>query len=106
MIDNAPRAATITAIHPCYVAVIGRDEYKKCLLRIEQKNKALKIEFFNNMPLLQSWTKRQLAKLADSFTEKQFRRNQIVYQQDEQPYMIYVVKSGEFEVLRRRIVPN
>lgn len=52
LIDNAPRAATITAIHPCYVAVIGRDEYKKCLLRIEQKNKALKIEFFNNMPLL------------------------------------------------------
>ena len=38
LIDNAPRAATITAIHPCYVAVIGRDEYKKCLMRIEHKN--------------------------------------------------------------------
>ena len=37
LMDDAPRAATITSIRESYFAVIGRKEYKKCLMRIENK---------------------------------------------------------------------
>ena len=31
LIEDAPRAATIMALQECYFAVIGREDYKKCL---------------------------------------------------------------------------
>ena len=31
LLEDAPRAATITALTDCYYAVIGREDYKKCL---------------------------------------------------------------------------
>lgn len=35
--SNEPRAATITALQNCYLAVIERNDYKQGLMRIEQR---------------------------------------------------------------------
>ena len=52
LIEDAPRAATIVAIQECFFAVIGRDDYKKCLQRIDQRSYNKKIEFIKQIPFL------------------------------------------------------
>jgi CRP-like cAMP-binding protein len=37
LIEDAPRAATIVALSESYFAVVGREDYKKGLQRIEQR---------------------------------------------------------------------
>jgi CRP-like cAMP-binding protein len=37
LIDGKPRAATIHAITDCYFAIIGREDYQKCLQKLELK---------------------------------------------------------------------
>ena len=75
LLDDAPRAATIVALQECYFAVIGRDDYKKCLQRIEQRANSKRMEFFRHIPILQHWTRNQLSRLVDSFTERNYLRN-------------------------------
>ena len=52
LIDDAPRAANIIALqHSCF-AVTGREDFKKCLQRIEQRATTKKMEFFKNFPFM------------------------------------------------------
>ena len=90
------------ALQESYFAVIGRENYRKCLYRIEQKALSKKMDFFRHIPFLQHWTRNQLARLVDSFTERNYLRNQTVYEQYEKADMIYIVLEGELEAVRTR----
>ena len=37
LLDDTPRAATIAAIKDCYLAVLDRQNFKKCLAKIENR---------------------------------------------------------------------
>ena len=63
LINNKPRAATITTTANCMFAVLGRNEYQKILQKIENKQIEQRIMFFKQMPPLQHWTKKQIQRL-------------------------------------------
>lgn len=102
LLNDAPRAATITCTARTDFAVLGITDYEKVLMKIEQKALQKRIAFFQNLPFLSHWTKTQIQRIILSFTEKSFLRNQVVYQQDEEANHVYIVKTGEFEVTRTR----
>ena len=99
LIKNKPRAATIKCITDCHFAVMSKIDYQKVLQRIEQKNLNKIVEFLNQIPFLQSWTRSALSKLQYSLEQKTFKRSQIVYREnnDTADY-IYMIRSGEFEI--------
>ncbi len=100
LINDAPRAATIYCMQESIFAIIERAEYERVLKRIEIKNQQMKIAFLKSLHFLAHWTTSQIQKVMHSFSEKSFVRNQSVYLQGEDPSLVYVVKEGEFEVLR------
>ena len=55
---------------------------------------------FYSLPYFSHWTNNQIKKLVLCFNVKEFKRNQIVYQQDQEANTIYIVKSGEFRAIR------
>ena len=51
LLVDAPRAATIVALKDCYMAVLDRQDFKRCLLKIENREKNKKIDFLKNLPI-------------------------------------------------------
>jgi CRP-like cAMP-binding protein len=100
LINEAPRAATITCHKECYFAVIGRAEYQRVLKKIQWKDVQKKIEFFLEIPFFNHWTRTQINKLIYLFSEQNFLLNQTVYNQGDKIDMIYIVKEGFFESLK------
>ena len=102
LINNIPRAATISSRSECYFAVVARADYQRVFKKMEWKEVQSKIDFFLGVPFISHWTRHQVNRLILSFTEQNFHRNQAVYQQGDAVNMVYIVKSGVFEQLRTR----
>eukprot|EP00347_Sterkiella_histriomuscorum_P019194 403342576 len=101
LIKNRPRAATITCIEDCHFAVMSKNDYEKVLQKIELKKMQKIIDFLHQLPFFRVWTKTSLSKLHYSFEEKAFTRNQVVYREGDESSMVYIIKSGEFEVTKK-----
>jgi hypothetical protein len=102
LINNTPRAATISSRSECYFAVVARADYQRVFKKMEWKEVQSKIDFFLGVPFISHWTRHQVNRLILSFTEQSFHRNQAVYQQGDAVNMVYIVKTGVFEQLRTR----
>lgn len=57
LLEDAPRAANIVALRDCFFAVLDRNSYNKCLMKIENREKNKKIDFLKNLPIFNFWTK-------------------------------------------------
>lgn len=71
-------------------------------MRLEMKEHQRMINFMSEIPYLAHWTRNQLSKLVYAFHLKIFKRNQIVFNQGDKAHFVYIVKEGEFEILRAR----
>ncbi|CAI2382238.1 unnamed protein product [Moneuplotes crassus] len=97
LISSKPRAATIRAKTGAYFAVIGKADYQKVLLKIQEKELNKKIDFFKSLPIFQDWTRIAVGKLTYFFIEKEYLRNFKVYSEGDKTEYIYIVLEGEFE---------
>ncbi|CDW72825.1 UNKNOWN [Stylonychia lemnae] len=98
---NKPRAATIKCSSECHLAIMSKADYDKVLLRIEQKNLNKILEFLNQLPFLQGWSKVQLQKLQYAFELKHLKRNTVLYREGEHNANVYIIKNGDFEVSKK-----
>lgn len=97
LISSKPRAATIRAKTRSYFAVLGKADYQKVLLKIQEKELNKKIDFFKSLPIFQDWTRISVGKITYFFIEKHLKRNFRVYSEGDPTDSIYIVIDGEFE---------
>ena len=67
IIDNEPRAATITCLTDCYFAVTNASDYNQFVVRIYNKRIAAFCEFIQSLPYFRHWTLSQVRKLVKQF---------------------------------------
>ena len=103
LINNEPRAATIICNTKCVFVTINKEEYERVLKKIETRDINRKLEFFSNLPFLKFWTTNQVKKLLPGFTLETYCRNQIVFNEKDDPAFVYIVHSGEFEVTKTKV---
>ena len=62
-----------------------------------------KLEFFLALPFLRFFTHNHIKnKLIQSFIVQDYSINQVLMHQGEDASMVFLIKSGEFEIIRRR----
>ena len=64
------------------------------------KKMKLKTDFIYQLPFLKHMTQGQIKKLSHSFFEKKCYMGSFVYNQGDPPQNVYVVVSGNFEIIR------
>jgi len=101
LIHKRPRAATIIAKSDCVFAVMNKATYQKILLKKHKEELEEKSKFIQSIPFFRNWSNLALSKFSYFFVEKQFRRNQAVYQEGDKIDSIFVIREGEFEVVRK-----
>lgn len=59
------------------------------------------MEFLQQIPFLKYQTQNQLRSLISSFNDKVINLNQYLFMQDQSPSNVYIIKEGEFQIIRR-----
>ena len=68
------RAATITCLENCTMAVINAEDYQRMLAKIEKKKRNNLVEFICSMPYFKAMHRIQINKLINSFSSITFQR--------------------------------
>ncbi|CAG9331925.1 unnamed protein product [Blepharisma stoltei] len=101
LLKSQPRAATIICDTNTHFAILEKHDY----LRILGENSTTKlddlIEFLGSLPVFSKWAKRELVKLSYYFTPISFKRNQVIYRENDSPKDVYIITKGEVELYRK-----
>ena len=106
LIKEQPRAASILCNTDCHFAVLSKDHYMEVIGKIEAKKLDSFIEFLISIPMFKHWTKKKLEMLSYHFSCKSYKRKQIVFNIGSPAVFVYIVKNGEFELMKPMIVKN
>ena len=99
LINNQPRAASILCREPSQFAVLERDAYKRILCKIDDAKLEAKVKLLQKHPAFSCCTKSALQKVSYFFNEHTYRRKQVVFKAGQDATFVYLIKSGEFELM-------
>ena len=91
LLKNKLRAATVKCKEPCHFAVIERKDYKKVLLRIEQKRFDSLTNFLQSLPYFGHWVRHSISKLQFFFKKIEYSRGQSVFLEGDLDSYIYLI---------------
>lgn len=101
LLSNEARAATVTCASTCFFATLCKSDYMQILSKIELKQQQKKIDFLLQQPFFKFYTSHQVKKIVHCFSIENYTINQTIYQQGNQPQYLYIVLSGDFDIVRR-----
>ena len=106
LIKDQPRAASIICDTDCHFAVLSKEDYMSIIGKIEARKLDDFIQFLQEIPMFRLWTKKKLEVLTYHFKSIIFKRKQIVFNINVPLNCVYIVKSGEFEIMKPVVSQN
>ncbi|CDW86844.1 cyclic nucleotide-binding domain containing protein [Stylonychia lemnae] len=100
LIEQKPRMASIRCMTDTHFAVLSKKDFNKVLGVIERKKYNDKVAFLRSLPFFSQLTKTSLGKLTYQFHDISTIRHQILYREGEPAEYVYIVKVGQFEVMK------
>jgi len=91
-----PRAATIICKCDCHFATLDWKAYRKLFGADQRKKIEGAINFLTNVPIFKGISRHILKTWAYLFQKKTiYKRNQTIYNEDDDPEKIYLIRSGQ-----------
>lgn len=87
------------AVEQSLVLLVGKDYFMRTVGEILKKSNMNRIELIHKLPLFCDWQLAQLASLYRHAYKKDFNYSNCVYKQDDTDDNLYILLSGEIEVL-------
>ena len=78
-----------------------REDYKKTLSRIENRNINKIVEFFQDLPYFSNYGKNSLQKIRFLFSRVKYKRKYIVFKEGDPSNHVYIVINGDFELVKK-----
>lgn len=101
LLRDQPRMASIFCLTDCHFAVLSKEDFMKTFGKEEEKKLDDLLEFFRDIPIFKTWSKKKLDKIILYFNHQIYYRNQIVFAEGTSPRFVYIVKKGEFEIKKK-----
>ena len=98
---NAPRAATVISTEKSTVWVLNRHAFRHIVQDIGAGKLRQYISFMNEVELLRPLASYEREQLADALEAVTFNENELVFEQGDDGYAMYLVWSGNFEVRKK-----
>lgn len=106
LLKDHPRNATVTCLTDCHMAVLIKEDYLRILGKIAEKKISDFVEFLKEIPIFRSWYKKNLESLYYYFKPQAYNRKNVIYSIGSNPTHVYIVKSGEFEISKKVVLPS
>lgn len=100
LIKDQPRAATIKAITDCHLAVLNKEDYLRVIGKAEHHKLEQTILFLRKIPLFSNLPRKKLERLTYFLIKKNYHRKQVVFKANDLAKFVFIVKSGEFELMK------
>jgi len=81
-------------------ATVNKESYQKVLSKIQKQEKEDFIQFIKQIPFISHWSKNLLGKLRYAMDTVVINRGQKIIKEGESCKYIYIVKSGEYELIK------
>ncbi|RQM28016.1 hypothetical protein B5M09_009822 [Aphanomyces astaci] len=94
LLYNCPRAATIRTITPCSLWTVDRTSFRKILATTASTMQLSRVQFLQNVELLQRLSHNQLQKVAAALKLEQFSDGSYIIKQGEEGHTFYIVVEG------------
>ena len=96
LLDGKPRLATIKALTNCHIMTITKQDYERTLAAIDQKRRALKVNFVKKIPIFSKLTRTFLTKLSYSLKPLKVTKGNFLFREGDIADRVFIVKEGEF----------
>lgn len=96
LLDGKPRMCTIKALTNCHIMTITKHDYERTLQAIDQKRRALKVNFVKKIPIFSKLTRTFLTKLSYSLKPLNVTRDCYLFREGDPADKVFIVKEGEF----------
>lgn len=106
LIKNQPRSATIQCVKPTHFATLCKKDYLRILGQISNKHLEELLVFFKTLPTFSGWSNKNLIKLSYYFKSVKYKRSQVVFTEGTSAESVFIVKKGEFELLKHVKIQN
>ena len=106
LMKNQPRAATILCKTDCHFGVLEREGFMRIIGKIKEAKLQRKIDFLQKFSFFQHWTKSSLMRLSYHFTERVYKRKQMVFCEDDESTEVYFITNGEFQLMQTLHLPG
>ncbi|OQR96142.1 cGMP-dependent protein kinase [Achlya hypogyna] len=94
LLYNCPRAATIRALAPCSLWTVDRTSFRKILATTASTMQLSRVQFLQNVDLLQRLSNNQLQKVAAAMKLETFADGSYIIRQGEEGHLFYIVVEG------------
>ncbi|KAL4494599.1 hypothetical protein ABPG72_004501 [Tetrahymena utriculariae] len=94
------RNSALVCCENTYVASLNSDAYHFIVEKYFQNQLEEKIEFLRKFPFLQVWSNAHLSNLLQTIKVCEFIKKQIIYTKNDPIQYIYLIKSGEIEIVQ------
>ena len=99
LISHTQRAASVLCRENTCLGVLGRTDYLRILGKVQGLLLSKKVDLLHRNPVFSRWTKYSLQKFSYFFKDKSYSRKQTVFRSEEPANEVFVVKSGEFQLV-------
>ena len=100
LLDYKPRSATIKWITNWRFAVIPKVDYQKIFGKLQKRLFEKLVTIIKSISYFSSWGNKEVSRLTYFKEEIEYKYGNTVIKQNDPSTHIYIVKDGEFEVLR------
>jgi len=96
------RIRTFTAIcrEACDLIVLDRAHYQEIMQEEIDRKLNEERNFLSTLPCLKGWTFKSVGELHERIPVRTFKRGNIVYNEDDEPDKMYIIKNGSFKVMK------
>lgn len=98
---NSPRASTVIAQTDCVLWALDRLTFRKILLGSSFQKRLMYDELLKSMPILQSLTTYDRAKLADALDTEFYEPGQEIVHEGDVGENFYLIEYGECDILKK-----
>ena len=103
LINKKPRMGTIVTMTPCHFAVVNAEAYEKLLKKETQMRLERNVAFLKQIPYLRSWGKAVNSLYMYCKERRIETAGHPIFTEGDAPDKIYVVVSGEVEVVKKNL---
>jgi len=102
-VPNHPRSKYMFAVSSpeAHLLTLTKEDYNEIIKQLEKRN-SKKFEAF--MKLFPSFEKEKIQRFAEHFSQKSFQADEVIYYQGAPSQDLYIVQSGEVQLLRKTAI--
>lgn len=106
LIQQKPRMATVRCVRKTHMIVLTKEAFDSVIGKMERRILNDKINFLRNIPVFKLLTKNSLAKITCSLGRSRVLKDSYLYKEGDPAKSVFIVISGEFEVIKTIVYYN